>query len=93
MLPIISFFVGLFLLVSFSLWLWYILTRPTRWARFTEIDHDFWVNCGLPVKWVGAGKEFERGRGLKVLVAFCIFMAGMLTITPFILLLILPRHG
>jgi Ca2+/Na+ antiporter len=93
MLSLFSILVGVVFLLSFILWLWYMLTRPTQWARFTEKDHDFWVKRGLPVKWVGACKDFEQGRGLKVLVAFCILAALVLTITPFILPFIFPRHG
>jgi len=93
MLPLISILVGLIFLVSFSLWLWYMLARPTQWARFIERDTEFWIRRGLPVKLMGNCKEFEQGRGLKVLVAFCIVMAVVLTITPFILPYIFPGHG
>ena len=93
MLPLISILVGVVFFVGGILWLWYMLARPKQWARFTEKDHDFWIRRGLPVKLVGACKEFEQGRGLKLLVAFCIFAALVLTITPFILPFIFPRHG
>jgi hypothetical protein len=93
MLSLISILVGVIFLVSFSLWLWYMLTRPNQWAQFTAKDHDFWVKRGLPVKLVGTCKEFEQGRGLKVLVAFCILAAAILTFTPFILTFIFARHG
>jgi len=36
LLPLISILVGLIFLVSFSLWLWYMLTRPNQWARFAD---------------------------------------------------------
>jgi len=78
--------------VTSSPWLWYMLTRSTQWARFTEKDHDFWIRRGLPVKWAGACKEFEQGTGMKVLVAFCILAALVLTITPFVLAFISSHH-
>ena len=93
MLSLISIVVGVFILVSCSIWLWYMLGRPAQWARFTEKDHDFWVKRGLPVKLVGTCKDFEQGRGLKMLVAFCIFAAAILTVTPFVLPYIFPHHG
>jgi len=78
MLPVISIAVGLIFLVIFSLWLWYMLTKPRQWASFSEQDHDFWVRRGLPVKLVGRCKEFEQGRGLKVLVALTVIVACVL---------------
>jgi hypothetical protein len=93
MLSLLSILVGLIFLVSFSLWLWYLLARPSQWARFTERETEFWIRRGLPMKWAGACKKFEQGRGLKILVAFCIVMAVILTVTPFILPLIFSRHG
>jgi hypothetical protein len=93
MLSLISVLVGIVFLVSFSLLLWYMLTRPTNWSRFTEAENAFWVKRGFPVKWAGAIKECEQGWGFKVLIAFCIFMAAVLTITPFLLPLIFPHHG
>jgi hypothetical protein len=93
MLPLLSILVGAIFFITFSLLLWVMLARPTQWARFTETEHAFWVRRGLPVKWAGACKEFEQGRGLKVLVAFCILVAIVLTITPFLLPYIFPRHG
>ena len=93
MLPLISILVGLIFLVSFSLMLWVMLARPTKWNEFTEKDHDFWVKRGLPVKWAGAIKECEQGRGLKVLVAFCVVMAVVLAIAPFLLPFIISHHG
>jgi len=69
MLAVVSILVGVSVFVVFTYWLWYMLARPNQWARFTEKDHDFWVRRGLPVKWTGAAKEFEQGRGLKALVA------------------------
>ncbi len=41
---------------------------------------------------MGACKEFEQGRGLKVLVAFCIVMALILSLTPLILPFRFPRN-
>ena len=93
MLSLVSVLVGAIFFFGGSIWLWYMLSRPTQWARFTEKDHDFWVKRGLPVKWVGACKEFEQGRGMKVLVAFCILVAMVLTITPFVLPIIFPHKG
>jgi hypothetical protein len=93
MLPLISILVGVIFFLGFFFWLWYMLAKPIQWARFTETENAFWVKRGFPVKWAGACKEFEQGRGLKVLVAFCIFAAAVLTITPFLLPLIFPHHG
>jgi hypothetical protein len=93
MLPLISFSLGLILSLSFSSWLWYLLTRPKQWADFNEKENTFWLRYGLPVNWVRACKEFEQGRGLKALIAFCIIMAGVLTVAAFIILLIGHRHG
>lgn len=93
MLSLVSILVGVIIFLGGSFWLWYMLTRPLQWARFTEKDHDFWVKRGLPVKWAGACKEFEQGRGLKVLVAFCILFALVLIIAPFILPIIFLHKG
>jgi len=70
-----------------------MVTRPSQWARFTERDRDFWVKRGVPVKLAGACKKFEQGRGLTVLVGFCILVSLVLTITPFVLLFIFPPQG
>jgi hypothetical protein len=93
MLPLVSVLVGTLIFLSFSLWLWYMRARPNQWARFTEAENAFWVKRGLPIKWAAACKQFEQGRGLKVLVAFCVLVAVILTIAPFILRVIFPRHG
>jgi hypothetical protein len=86
--------VGLISLVTFSFLFWVMLARPTQWAQLTKKDHDFWIRLGPPVKLVGKCKEeFEQSRGLKVLVVFCIVMAVILNITPFILPFIFPHHG
>jgi hypothetical protein len=77
MLPLIAMVVGLTFFVGGILWLWYMLAKPKPWARFTEAENAFWVRRGLPVRWAGACKEFEQGRGLKLLVAFCIFAAAV----------------
>jgi hypothetical protein len=92
MLSLVSILVGVVFLLGFSLWLWFLLNRPTRWARFTEEENAFWVKRGLPIKWAGACKEFEHGRGLKVLLAFCIFVALALTVTPFVLPILFPHR-
>jgi hypothetical protein len=42
---------------------------------------------------LGPAKKPEGGRGLKILVAFCILGAVMLALTPFVLPLIFPHHG
>jgi hypothetical protein len=93
MLSLVSILVGVGFFVVGTLWLWYLLARPKQWAQFTEKDHDFWIRRGFPAKWVGACKEFEQGRGLKVLVAFCVLVALILVITPFLLPFIFPHHG
>jgi len=67
-----------------SYWRWYMLTRPKQWEEFTDEDHDFWVRWGLPIKWTGAAKDFEQGRGIKALV--------VLAVTPFVLPYFLPQH-
>ncbi len=71
MVPIIAVCVGIVFFIGGTYWLWYMLARPEERARLTEKDHDFWVCRGLPIKWTGAAKEFEQGRGLKALVVFC----------------------
>ena len=92
MLPLLSILVGAIFLMTFSLMLWVMLARPTKWARFTEKENDFWVRRGIPVKWAGACKEFEQGRGLKVLVAFCIVVALVLIATASFLPFIVHHH-
>jgi len=93
MLALVSILVGVIFCGTGSLWLWYMLAQPRKWTRFTEKENAFWIERGFPIKWAGACKEFEQGRGLKVLVALCILVAMVLTITPFILLFLFPRHG
>ena len=93
MLPLVSILVGIGIFVSFSILLWYMLTWPKQWTRFTEEENAFWVKRGFPVKWAGACQKFEQGRGLKVLVGFCILVALALIITPFVEHFILSRHG
>jgi hypothetical protein len=75
MLPLISILVGAIFLVTFSLMLWVMLARSTKWARFTEKEHDFWVKRGMPVQWAGFIREFDRSLVAKVLVALTVIFA------------------
>ena len=93
MIPLISILFGAVILVTFSLLLWVMLARPTKWARFTEEEHDFWVRRGMPVQWAGSIREFDRSWLAKVLVGLTVLVAVMLTITPIILLIIARHHG
>jgi uncharacterized membrane protein YvlD (DUF360 family) len=93
-LALVCIVVGLIFVVIHSIWLWYITARPKPWEKFTEAENAFWVRRGLPVKWADACKEFECGRGLKILVAACVIGAVALTIAPFVLpLIFLHHHG
>ena len=89
----ISILVGTIIFVGGCFWLWYMLARPIQWVKFTEMDHDFWVRRGVPIKWAGACKKFEQGRGLKVLVAVCIFFSLILVVAAVILPTIFPHKG
>jgi hypothetical protein len=60
--------VGLFFLVSISLWLWFMIYRPSEWARFIEEKRDIWAKRGESVGWAEAVKNNEEGRGLKIAV-------------------------
>ena len=92
MLPLISILVGAIFLVSLSLLLWFMLTRPTQWVRYTEKDHDFWVNRGVPVKWAGTCKRIEQGKGFKVLVTLGILLAVVLIVSASVLPSIVHHH-
>ena len=85
MLPLISTLIGLTFFVSFSVVLWIMLARPTNWAKLTSKEHEFWIRRGLPVKWAGVVRDADRGWVLKVLVAFTIILAAILTVTAMIL--------
>ena len=85
--------VGVFFLVSFSLWLWFMIYRPSEWARFIEEKRDIWAKRGESVGWAEAVKNNEEGRGLKIAVVICIVMAALLTIAPFIFLRLFLLHG
>ena len=92
MLPLISILAGATFLAIFSLMLWFMFRRPPEWMRFIEKDHDFWVKRGFPVKWAGACKRIEQGRGFKILVMFCILVAVMLIVSATVLLPIAHHH-
>ena len=89
MLPLISILVGLIFLVTFSLLLRVMLARPTKWARFTDKEHDFWVRRGMPVQWAGSIRAFDRSWIAKVLVAFTVIVAVVLIASA----IILHHHG
>jgi hypothetical protein len=93
LLSLLVVLVGLFFLVSFSLWLWFMIYRPSEWARFIEEKRDIWAKRGESVGWAGAVKNNQEGRGLKIAVVICIVMAAILTIAPFIFLRLFLLHG
>lgn len=92
MLPLISVIVATVILVGNTVWLWYMTSHPRSWARFTEAENNFWVRRGLPVQWAGACKKFERGIGLKVLVAAGAVGAAVLFVTALTFLLTSLHH-
>ncbi len=93
MLTYISILIGVLFFGIGSLLLWHMLARPKEWKRFTEKEMAFWVRRGFPVKWAGACKTFEQGRGLMLLVGFCIVVAFVLAITPFFLPVLFHHHA
>lgn len=66
-----------------------MMARPTKWARFIEKEHAFWVRRGLPIHWAGAIREYERGWVAKALVAFTVIFAVVLIVAA----ILLPHHG
>jgi len=92
MIPILAICVGIVCFIGGTHWLWYMLARPKEWERLNNAENSFWIRRGLPVKWVGACRQFEQGWGLKVLVAFSVIVAAVLTVTPFVLLFLSSRH-
>lgn len=51
------------------LWLWFMVRRPERWISIVERENAFWVSRGIVSASVAERlKNFERGRGQKILV-------------------------
>lgn len=57
------------LTVGSWLWLWFMVRRPERWSSIVERENAFWVSRGIVSAAVAERlKDFERGRGQKILV-------------------------
>jgi hypothetical protein len=93
MVSIVSIFFGISVLVAGSLFLWFVISRPRAWVRFTDAENEFWVRRGFPVRWAGSCKKFEQGGGMKLLVVLCLVLAAVAILLPVAHLLLLGyRH-
>jgi hypothetical protein len=65
--------VALGVAVPWSIWLWFMLVMPKRWAAFIEWENAVCVRTGLLSKrWAEILKALETGVTLKVIVALTI---------------------
>ncbi len=90
MVPLLCFLWGIFMTVGGALWLLFMIARPRSWARINDAENSFWIRRGLPIKWVGACKNYEQGNGFKVLIAFSVIVGLILIVSPSV---VHYRHG
>lgn len=74
---------SLILLLIFSLgswiFLWYMMVRPQQWNTFVDKENDFWISKGMLSPTIGSNiKQFEKGLGMKVLVAIAALIGSVL---------------
>jgi hypothetical protein len=81
----------LVLITAFEyIWLWFIITRPEKWAVWVDRENDFWVRKGIiSAPFAERMKRREKGLPQKLLVGTGAFLGTGCLVFGYLLF----KHG